>query len=261
MSVPTLKQAIHDAEPIFDYFNEDDKNYINSITSRANGLGLTSLSFVGRCDFDGELYGDDKVSCDGILGLRQMYPYNMIQYRDDKKWMFDCLCMYKYLLNGTFPNSRELKYHNLPHILKVPRSDGTTHDAITTCPYYGIQVRKPTVSSKSKSDKVNIYVTLVFHDSFKSLKDEDVEIVECADNANFKDIKLEDLVEVNPTLKGKTLLLRYYALPIYPTMFQAQAKAIKYFNTIQKNWCEKYLAPVLKKYTDDGIMRCSYEIC
>ena len=97
--------------------------------------------------------------------------------------------------------------------------------------------------------------------SSKNQEQEDVEIVECADNANFKDIKLEDLVEVNPTLKGKTLLLRYYALPIYPTMFQAQAKAIKYFNTIQKNWCEKYLAPVLKKYTDDGIMRCSYEIC
>lgn len=265
MPLLTLKNAIENAESDedFEYLTEEEKNCISIITSVSCGIGFTSLCFVGRCQFDGNQHDDKDMVYERMIGLRKMYPYNGIQYSCDKQWMFECVCLYKYLELGTFPNSFDFKYHNLPRILKVRRSNGSCQDSVTTCPSYGIQVRKPTSRSENNTGKINIYITVVFDNDMKTITDED--IMNDEENgytySSFKDLTLEQVVDANPILRSEELKLRYYAIPISDGMCETQQNVIKYFNNIQKNWCENYLAPALKRYTDDGIMRCSYEIC
>ena len=105
MFVPTLKVAIENAEPDedFEYLPEEEKNSISIITQVSCGIGFTSLCFVGRCQFDGNQHDDKDMVYERMIGLRKMYPYNGIQYSCEKKWMFECVCLYKYLELGTFP--------------------------------------------------------------------------------------------------------------------------------------------------------------
>ena len=262
-SVASLQDAIKNAEIVenFEYMTESEKEKISIIILKASNIGFSSLCFVGKCDFDGNVYGEDDIIYDRVYGIRKLYPYNSVQYHSEKKWMFDCLSMYKFMDSGCFPNTDDFKYHNLPKVLKVTRSNGTVQDAITTSPYYGIQVRKPSTTSANKNPKINIYVSLLFHNDFKTLNETDIYKLETVDNASIKDLTLEQLVEANPHLKENELVLKYYSIPIDDGMSEEQENVINYFNDILRNWCEQYLDPVLKKYTNDGIMRCSYQIC
>ena len=117
--------------------------------------------------------------------------------------------------------------------------------------------------SENNNGKINIYITVVFDNDMKTITDEDIMNDEESGYtySSFKDLTLEQVVDANPILRSEELKLRYYAVPISDGMCDTQQNVIKYFNNIQKNWCENYLTPALKRYTDDGIMRCSYEIC
>jgi len=259
----TLQNAIKLSEP--DEIKDNTvEEIIGGIIGRAATLGRSSICFAGQCDFTQKFYkNDDDMLYLGMPGLRMSYPYNTVQVYKENQWMFECFKLYKLLEIGTFPHSSEpgeYKYHNLPPILKIPRSDGTIHDAITRSEFYGIQVRK-SVSDKT-NPYVNIYVTLVFSTDEKTIEntDENIERISKLAGSVYKDITLEKLVEANPELAKQELALRYYAIPITDDMSEEQKVVTSYFNTYQKNWCDAYLKPSLQRFTDNGIMKCSYEI-
>lgn len=242
---------------------ETETDIIAAIIARVYTLGYSSICQIGQCDFTKKNYSYDDVFHLSVPGLRMGFPYNVIQVYKDNEWMFECLKRYKLMEVGTFPNTCEyggIHYHNLPPILKVPRSDGTVQDAVTQFENYGIQVRKS--NSDSLNPFVNIYVTLLFNPNIKSINnnEEDIKEISKKSDSVIKDITLEKLIKANPELRDHELILRYFSIPINEDMSHEVKIVSEYFNTYQKNWCEAYLKPSLERITNDGIMNCRFEI-
>ena len=239
--------------------SEEAKNVVGDIISISGSLGMTSLSFIGRCDFDGCIYDSNEIIYESMVGSNIRYPYNSIQYHFKKEWMARCFRLYFRIEDGNFPNSDEFgKYHNLPQILKVPRSDGSVQDAVTTDSTYGIHIRRS--KSNIEDKQIKIYSNVMFNLDKKELDESDIETISNSPTTTIKEVLLTDLIKVNPDMKGLVYKFKLYSIPINDEMNAIQKEVCEFFNRFQRRWCEDYLKRALDEYKMVHGILSEYEI-
>ena len=224
-------------------------------------IGMTSLLMIGQCQITRKVYDEDDVVGTIFIGTGTEYPYNSLQYHPDHEWMVDCIRMNLLISDNRKirPNTLHGTYHNLPQIIKIKRSSGTIQDALTTFNSKGLRFR---VSHTFGSQTPQIYVGVNFFENISSIKNtkETIETLTSYKDWITKDIPIEQLVELNPTLLKQSLHLRFYNITYRENLTTIQKEVIDYFNNVQYLWCENYLQPILDEYKKNEIINCFYTI-
>jgi hypothetical protein len=59
-----------------------------------------------------------------LVGAFKYYPYNSYYYHIENEWMFPCLQSLHLTNKQIIPHSYRHRYHSLPNIIKIKRSNG-----------------------------------------------------------------------------------------------------------------------------------------
>jgi len=159
---------------------------------------------------------------------------------------FKCFEQLNYVRNKIIPHYGN--HHNLPSILKIPRSSGKVFDGVTTHSDYGIKIRK----SKTLNDAHERFYVTVFMIEDKPVLDTELiqsENFENTRNMITKDIPLETLVEFNPILKNG-VCFQFEPIKIEENMNEIQKKVIDYCNKELVKWMNEFLIPCSLKIKD-----------
>jgi hypothetical protein len=244
------------------YEEESTKDeLIDLIESATSRLGMSSMLSIGQCQITGEFYDEEDVVCTLFIGTGMEYPYNSLQYHPDNEWMIDCIHLNLLISDKRTirPNTLEKTYHNLPPIIKIKRSSGAIQDALTTFNSKGVRFRV----SRTNGDKTpRIYVGVNFFEDIPSIENTKETIEELTNYKQWttKDIPIEQLINLNPTLQEEGLHLCFYNIKYREGLTPVQKEVVDYFNNVQRLWCENYLQPILDKYQKNNIINCSYTI-
>lgn len=201
-----------------------------------------SCVLINKCYLDGKVYDDDDIREGKISGCMSNYPYNTLQYYYKNEWMFNVVL----LLYSAEANVIPHMYHNLPTIFKIKRSDGSIQDAIARDNLDGIRIRK----SMSRGDEEdNLYVRVQFIEQTPVLSEEIIkEKMTNSANITYKDVSLQDIVEMNPTLMNKCIIFKINKLVFDKSMPDESEHIYKMANDYYKQWCVNTLSPCLDRY-------------
>lgn len=229
---------------------------LSKIASGFNLMGSTLV--IDKCYFDGKWYDADNENsedyqsiCQGIvLGCMTEYPYNTIQYHVKNRWMLDALRMLYYECSNVIPHC----YHNLPNIFKIRRSNGNIQDAIANNDIHGVRIRK----SKTLGDMYErFYVRVEFMDRFPELTDSIVkEHFKDSYNVRYKDISLDEIIELNPQIKNFTIMMN--KLKPEDWMPEGAYEIYQQTNSCFSEWIHNTLVPCFEGYSEISDFTCSY---
>ena len=229
-----------------DIFNINSTSLIDkdSIIEKINYLfelvGLFSSKVIGKDQFDEIIYSedDDDLLSSIIKGSNtiQIYsPYNDIFHHKNTSWKMNCL-------NIKFNVTHNIiLYHDFPNIFNIKRSDGNIQKAMKKI-NDGLIIRKNV-----------IYLRTHFNNNlYSEIKDSNSEL------ESFKDISIQDLIEVNKNIKHINLIFEEFNENDILTFDNIKSEVMKYYNNLLKNWIQKQLDPCIISLKD--IVLINYKI-
>ena len=225
------------------------KEIIENIEMRCfyNFGKITCSVFSSKCYLSNKTYPSSEFIREyHVKGTFSYYPYNRIQFHLENEWILKCFEQLNYVRNKIIPHYGN--HHNLPSILKIPRSSGKVFDGVTTHSDYGIKIRK----SKTLNDAHERFYVTVFMIEDKPVLDTELiqsENFENTRNMITKDIPLETLVEFNPILKNG-VCFQFEPIKIEEDMNKIQKKVIDYCNKELEKWMNEFLIPCSLKIKD-----------
>ena len=239
-----------------DILSEQAQEYIDILDMRSKNIpGLMSSVFMGKCYLTDKMYDfeDEGMYQRAVDGTFHMYPYNTIQFYKDNEWLFDCLQTLFIINNNRLPHSFKGTYHNLPHIVKIKRSNGVILDAITVDNDLALRIYKST----SRNDKVpRIYVRVKYFADMIHIQPSDVYGLTENGGYLYKDVSLEDIILMNPQIVKRGLKIKLPKLEIDDEMGSEEREIKTYINTLYENWGHDVLEPVIGEY--DKIVKITY---
>ena len=236
--------------------SKEAQDYIDTIDMRSRCVsGMMSSVFMGKCYLTGKMYDFEDVGMyqRAVNGTFDAYPYNTIQFHKDNEWLFDCLQTLFIINNNRLPHSFKGTYHNLPHIVKIQRSNGVILDAITVDNDLALRIYK----SSKKNDKVpRIYVRVKYFENMINIQPSDV--YELAEKGGYlyKDISLEDIISMNPQIIKRGLKIKLPKLEINDEMISEEREVKSYINTLYEKWAHNVIVPLISEY--ERIVKITY---
>lgn len=220
--------------------------------SSINNSDVTSCIRMSRCyltnkDYDYDVCSEDMYSF-LLLGSFNRYPFNLIQYHIENEWLIPCFQNLYLMDSQIFPHTQRNKYHNLPKIIKIERSSGKIYDAMVMDQTFGIKIRK----SRSQNDENDkFYVRVSWIEGKEKIDEEDMETMMNTFYLSFKDIRLEDIVRLNPGIKESGLELRINLTDSNKNELNDHEKeVIEYCNSLYKEWVSNKLVQVIDSYRE-----------
>lgn len=239
---------------MFENDSPTEKELFDHLLYLASSFNMRgSCVLVNRCYLDGKVYDDDDDIREGIInGCMSNYPYNTLQYYYKNKWMFDAVALLYCAESNVIPHI----YHNLPPIFKIKRSNGNIQHVIARDISDGIRVRK-SITRGDQHD--NLYVRVQFSESNPVLNEEIIkEKMSHTSNITFKDVLLQDIVALNPSINETSLSFTIKKLVVSEDMPEYAKYIYKHTNDYFENWGFKTLKPCLDRYYNDFGIKISY---
>jgi len=233
--------SINDQEPQW-YADLTAKQLIEVLEQRSNPRfgKITSSVFTTKCYLTNKMYPDDTGICDKqVLGTFSGYPYNCISFHEENEWLVPCLQQLYWVRNNIIPH--QPRAHNLPKIVKIKRTNGDIYDAVVNDCDYGIKIRK----SKTLNDQYEKFYVRVFWCDATPVLDKS-KVDEYHNMSSFKDIPIENILNVNPQLAEKPIQLTFTLLKEEAHMNEVQREVIQYCNDAMKLWIETELEEIIK---------------
>ena len=247
----------------------DKKAIIKSVKDVAEGLGYSSYAISGRDDFDHKCTGNDSTytnTIQGGLSRGLQYPYDLIQYRLENKWLIRCTNIYFRIYYNIIPyhdnfdcydcNFRSDNLGIDPNVgtekkkkvFMVPRSSGVPCEAILENSQ-GIKFHDPT------------------HRTAENLVDNLLPYMICSFNMDgspidfsmfyglaFKCVQINDVAANNPSFKSLNIKFTLFSdSEIEEAHSETQKEVMRYFNELHKDWFQNICIPALKKISNINI--------
>ena len=232
---------------------------LKSSTSAFGSLG--SQVFMNKCYITLKSYEDwseDNVDFfqSHVEGSFMQPPMNLLYYNIENEWALPCFKMLYRMHHNVIPHSIDNRFHNLPKIVNIPRSNGSQSKSMVVSSDYGIKIKK------SKAGELTRLCLRVhwFDETDKTEGEQLSSIAENVYGTIFKDVYLEDIVRLNPNVKKDGIVFTFNSIPIDNAMTQMQIEVINYCNGKQKRWCENVLQPVLDDYKSRNVVHINYKI-
>ena len=251
----------------------DKEAIIKSVKDVAEGLGYSSYMISGRDDFDHKCTGDGStysIVIQGGLCKNLEYPYDLIQYRQENKWLIRCTNIYFRIFYNIIPyhhnhgcydcnftteglgSERALapevesirRSHN---IFKVPRSSGIPCEAILVNSK-GIRFCKPNSNLDSSVDNLLPYLFSSFNMDGSEL---DLSVLY---GLAHKCVLIDDVAEHNSGFSGVNIKFTLFSeSEIANSKNETQGEVMRYFNELHREWFTNTCTPILKKVSKVAI--------
>lgn len=237
------------------FTNKKSENIYERLLYLAETFNIRGSSvYINLCYLSDTKYQDEDCEnmIDGVIyGSICDSPYNTIQYHKKNEWLLEGLRT-MYICNSNIIPHR---FHNLPKIFKIQRSNGMTQDATVISDIYGIRIIQ---SSKRNDMRNHLYVRVHFSNQNKTLSIDDLAMYEyCGYNMVYKDIPLEHVIKLNPTIDKHNLKFTLRTLKVDESMPIEAEEVYNKINGELKNWCDSMLTPCLDYYKDRYDIHCS----
>lgn len=239
------------------WMNDDNKLFIQSdidevtnICDKVISSLWTILSFsswrVNSDQITQQFYSEEDANkylvTSVICGSQNMqfYPNNSVTHHVDSKWLMRCLNIYYRVSKAYIPNY----YNNFPTKMKIPRSNGTTCDAII---WKNGQIRLH--QSKTLNDSTRkFYIRANFFTDGASIEEEYPE--ENSSLWSFKDAVFEDVCDLNKITEVTFNFTDLFTDEEINAAIQdndlVKMNVMLYFNNLHYKWVENELMPVIK---------------
>lgn len=188
------------------------------------------------------------------------YPWNAIRYHKNNQSLFPCFQTLFCIHNNTLPHTIDNQYHNLPRIIKIPRSGRRVCQAIAVNSNVGIRFKE----SKSLGDGIKrIRIRFHWDPQFKNKQKIGEETLKLFAQREFsppeyKDVRLEDLIDLNPEIKKNGLVFTIPKIKIQESMTDLEKDVVGMSNARIHEWCENEIRPIIDLYKN--IVQVSYKI-
>jgi len=245
---------------------------IKSVEDLIKGLGYSSFAICGQDDFDHKCIAGQStftIHVQGGLCKGLEYPYSLLQYREENKWLIKCANIYFRIYNNIIPYNkndcyisnwvanglgtmREGSCDKMYNVFTVPRSSGVPCEAIVENAK-GLKFHNKTKNEDS-SENLELYMLCSFN-----MDGSPLDMRSLYGLAN-KVVPINNILEQNPsfdTLKIKFELFTDTELEDCK-IYKTKQSVMCYFNSLHHKWFEDTCIPVLKKIT--GINIEVYEI-
>lgn len=227
---------------------------IDSIQYIRDGLGRFSSRASGKDEFDNKFYDEEDheygmsiVESAGTMCLP--FPYNTVGFHTSNMWKFRIMNMSFWVRHSIIPN----RFHNIPRILNVPRSNGTIQKAIIKADA-GLRVRK---SRTLKDDADRIYV-FVWYDNYGEAEvKEGLTDLERAAFDVYKQVPLDDLIDLNPDMKEITLDFET-GLGLEEPQNEIHRTVQEYYMEEYREWIENTVIPATERLVDRITINVKY---
>lgn len=227
---------------------------IDSIQYIRDGLGMFSTRASGKDEFDNKFYDEDDhefgmslVESAGTLCL--VFPYNSVNFHTSNMWKFRILNMSFWIRHSIIPN----RFHNIPRILNVPRSNGTIQKAIIK-PDAGVRVRK----SRTKNDEHDRIYVFVWYDNYGEAEvKEEMTRLEMAAFDVYKQVPLDELIDLNPDMKEITLDFKT-ELELEEPKNEIHRTVQEYYMEEYREWIENTVIPATERLADRITINVKY---
>ena len=220
-------------------------------------LGFSSCKIVGMDQFDGKIYKDQENLITGIVNgsklLKLYFPYNDIIYNESlNQWLMDCANIEFRVKNNLIPslNTNYKCYHSLPKFLNIKRSNGDIQKA-KIMDNAGLRFRINNDIQEEEEEIGRIYLRVEYDEDSNDIENKTTD-----DLLYFKDILIQDVIELNPEISNLTI---YFDLPKYINYQYNSEKYIvmKHFCDLHYNWEKHVMNPIIKyiisnKYSKTG---------
>lgn len=214
---------------------------IKNIENVSFKIGLFSSRMYSYCDFDNVSYTDDNIISKRLL-LGEMIgfytPYDLIVYHKSNEWKFRCLNVEFEL----FQNLISIMNTTFPRIINIKRSNGSIQKGLIP-KNGGFIVRK----SKSLGDlNDRIYIRITFDENNESeVSDEYIYNLK-----SYKDIPLENIIEINPEITEFTINHYLFTNQEYKeesklTKLEIKNSILEYYDNKKKYWILDKLNPII----------------
>jgi len=230
------------------FLTKKSDKILNDLSLLAKSFSLRGSSIKeGVCYITGNTYPpDDPFYLSLICGSYSGFPYNNINYHSENKWMVEALQTLFIVYNNVIPHSMDNIYHNLPIIIKIPRSNKDPHDAMLVNPNYGIRIRD---NKHNLEGGKLIYVRVNWFDDVTTPELTREQVVKYGMNTDLtshKDILLSDIYNYNPGIKK--LVVTIPKLVITSDMETTQREVYEYCNKKLDAWYKNTLSPLIELY-------------
>ena len=222
------------------------KEIINRLESYANYGQIRCSINIRHCYLSNLDYGSDIDMFErSLVGAFKYYPYNSYYYHIENDWMFPCLQSLHLTNKQIIPHSYRHRYHTLPNIVKIKRSNGEVHDTMVVNNQWGIRLRK----SESHLDNYeHFYVRVHWDDNNKQLNEELVRDLAMNNMCSYKDVTLEHLVEQNPEIRNTGIQFNFYPLAMSDNISDIQREVIRYCNQRMSEMIEGPVKDAIERY-------------
>jgi len=218
------------------YFS-DRELIINNIDTRVATFGWSASKTIGADELDNTIYVEEEpklmnyiVKYANTVGIRM--PYDLIISHEKNKWKLDCfhLCFYNH--HNIMPHS----CHNIPHKLKIKRTDGSIQNGILS-DKLGLIV----ITSKSNCDTEDrIYVIVSFCKDNPEEEDEKLFM-------HHKSTPLEELIEYNDF---GTIRMEPPQLTLSESDEPIQKDVESHYSKQSNKWGTDILLPVVNRFNN-----------
>lgn len=197
--------------------------------------------YLSNKDYDSDEHMFEKA----LIGAFKYYPYNTYYYHTENEWIFPCLESLHLTEKQIIPHSYRNRYHSLPNIVKIKRSNGEVHDSMAVNNQWGIRLRK----SESQMDIYeHFYVRVHWDEDNKHLNEELVRDLALNESCSYKDVTLESLVQYNPEIRKSGIQFNFYAVPISDNDSDIQREVITHCNQRLSEMIEGPIKEAVERY-------------
>ena len=217
---------------------------ISRVTDLISVLGFTSRKHIGMDQFDEKIYKNQESLITGIVDgsklLNLHFPYNDIIFNESlNDWLMDCANIQFRVKYNMIPSLDENYkcYHSLPKFLKIKRKSGKIQKA-RIMDNAGLRFKINTNLEEEEIGK--IYLRVEYDSDSSNIENNDSYGLEY-----FKDILIQDVIELNPEISNLTI---YFNLPKYINYHHSSEKFIimKHFCDLHYNWEKCVMNPIIK---------------
>ena len=241
---------------------------IKSVKDVAEGLGFSSYTITGRDDFDHTYSADSTYTniIQGGLSKGLQYPYDLIQFRLDNKWLVRCANIYFRIYHNIIPYHDNFDCYDCnfrsddlgidpnigtekkKNIFIVPRSSRVPSDAILENSQ-AIRFHNPMHASvKTSVDNLLPYIICSFN------IDGDPIDLSMPYGLAHKCVLINDLANHNPSFESLNIKFTLFSdSEIANSKNETQKEVMRYFNELHKDWFKTICTPVLKKISNINI--------
>ena len=235
---------------------------IERVKSVIHHLGLSSLMINNIDQFD-KSNTDVEELHEGFVEGSSMHgmecPYNIIIFRKQNKWLFDCANMFyricgNHIICSNAPSSAFCRFIEFEKddkvIFMIPRSNGTNCEAIMDY-RGGIKLHK----SRRFDSGLDIYIYCTFNADGSPIEPDQTS------GDSLKLVKLSDVITLNPCLKNIELHFSLFSEEEINNSNKVKAEIMLYFNSLHLDWFNTTFVPIINNMTYNAVKGQGVEKC